>query len=301
MPCKSRFDFSFEEIVSQASDSIIITDLDINTPGPRIVYVNHAFQELSGYTYEEVIGKSPRFLQGSDTDRASREKIRQALTTQTPIRISLKNYTKNGEEYWIDVSILPLHDSNGNVTHFAAIQRDISEQKKNENMLDVLSKTDSLTGAINRRAFDDLLLKHYEKRHEEKCFVMMLDIDNFKTINDNFGHQAGDDYLKEFASTLKTAVRDSDLVSRLGGEEFCVILSNLNQDKVLQIAERMCSSIQSLSISNNHKKIMTTVSIGISEVDSDDQSKKEVLARADAALYEAKREGKNRYKLFLSK
>ncbi|HSG93108.1 MAG TPA: GGDEF domain-containing protein, partial [Methylotenera sp.] len=164
--------------------------------------------------------------------------------------------------------------------------------------LDVLSKTDSLTGAINRRAFDDLLLKHYENRHEEKCFVMMLDIDNFKTINDNFGHQAGDDYLKAFVSSLKTAVRESDLVSRLGGEEFCVILSNLNQDKVLQIAERMCSLIQALSISSNCKKITTTVSIGISEIDIGDQSKKEVLARADAALYEAKREGKNRYKLF---
>lgn len=301
MPAKPRFDFSFEEIVSQASDSIIITDLEINTPGPRIVYVNHAFQELSGYTFDEVMGKSPRFLQGPDTDRASCEKIRQALTTHTPIRISLKNYTKDGKDYWIDVSILPLHDSKGKVTHFAAIQRDITEQKRNENMLDVLSKTDSLTGAINRRAFEDLLLKHYEKRHEEKCFVMMLDIDNFKSINDNFGHQVGDDYLKQFVSTIKTALRGNDLVSRLGGEEFCVLLSNLDQDKVIQIAQRVCSSIQSLSISNNHKKIITTVSIGISEVDSDDPSKKEVLARADAALYEAKREGKNRYKLFLSK
>lgn len=298
MSDKNEFDFSFQEIVNQALDSIIITDLQITPPGPIILYVNHAFEKLSGYASEDLIGKSPRLLQGPDTDPHSREKIRQAIANQTPIRIPLKNYTKEGKEYWVDISILPLHDSKGRVTHFAAIQRDISEQKRNEIKLNMLSKTDSLTGTINRRAFNDLILKHYQQRRKEKCFLMMLDIDNFKAINDSFGHQTGDEYLQQFAAALKTAVRDSDEISRFGGEEFCILLSKINKYKVIQIAERVCSTIEALVLIKDKQKIITTVSIGISEINITDQSKKEVLTRADKALYEAKRQGKNRYKLF---
>ena len=124
------FDFDFQQIVDAANDVIIVTKSDpIDPPGPEIVYVNKAFTDLTGYAPDEVMGKTPRLLQSSGTDVDTKRAIKQALQKQQPVRVTIRNYAKSGREYWLDVSILPLRDESGEVTHFAAIERDVTEQK----------------------------------------------------------------------------------------------------------------------------------------------------------------------------
>ena len=225
-------EFDFSEIVQNAKDVVIVTKADpIDEPGPEIIYVNQAFSEMTGYSAEEVIGKSPRILQSKDTEIKEKLAIRRALEKKEAVRVTLRNYTKLGKEYWIDLSILPLRDNNGNVTHFASIQRDITEQKNLERKLQVLCRTDPLTTAANRRAFNEILSQEFSrfKRSQKEYALIMIDIDHFKSVNDEYGHAVGDQVLIEVTERCKDNLRYHDIVARLGGEEFCVLLRSLRR------------------------------------------------------------------------
>lgn len=290
-----EYDFSFQEIVEQANDTVIITDTKIDLPGPKIIYVNAAFTKHTGYSREEVIGLTPRILQGEGTSVAARRKIRDALSMKSPVRVPIKNYTKAGQEYWSDLSIIPLHNLEGEVTHFAAIQREITEQKRIEDELNSLSKIDSLTGVRNRRGFDELLTKCFRHRYTQSCHLMMVDIDNFKWINDSYGHQAGDRYLMQFVQAISDVLRDDDVIARVGGEEFCICLTEIDAITAEKIASRICEATAGLTLVNENQTIKTTVSIGISHISEMDTDREQVVKRADNALYKAKRAGKNRF------
>ena len=138
-----EFDFDFRSIVDAANDIIIVTrSHPIDPPGPEIVYVNQAFTDLTEYSRKEVLGKTPRLLQSSGTDVEARRMIKRALQKQEPIRTTIRNYSKTGKPYWLDISILPLRNKAGDVTHFVAIERDVTEQKEQEEKLEQLSRTD---------------------------------------------------------------------------------------------------------------------------------------------------------------
>jgi PAS domain S-box-containing protein len=125
-----------ESSVARLNDIILITEAaPFVVPGPRIVYVNEAFQRLTGFSREEAIGATPRILQGPNTDRATLAKIREALTSQAPIRAELLNYTKDGRDYWIEVNMSPVLGSDGVATHFVAVEREITERKRSEERL----------------------------------------------------------------------------------------------------------------------------------------------------------------------
>jgi len=126
-------DFSIEDVVRFANDIVIVTEADpLDEPGPKIVYVNEAFTRLTGYAKEEVLGKTPRVLQGPDSAPETRAEIRRALEKKEPIRTTIVNYSKSGEKYWLDINIIPLKNSKGEVTHFAAIERDLTVIKQAE-------------------------------------------------------------------------------------------------------------------------------------------------------------------------
>lgn len=126
-------EYSLEDVVKFANDIVIVTEAyPLDEPGPRIVYVNKAFTDLTGFTPEEVIGKTPRILQGPDSHPETRAEIRAALEKKEPTRTIIVNYSKSGRKYWLDMNIIPLRDSNGEVTHFAAIERDLTEMKEAE-------------------------------------------------------------------------------------------------------------------------------------------------------------------------
>lgn len=141
----------FQGALDYAKDVILITEAEpLDKPGPKIVYANRAFYELTGFRPEETIGADPRMLQGPDTDRATLDRVRAALKAHEPIRVEVVNYTKSGQSYWLDMIIVPLRDSGGKVTHFAAIERDITAIKNLEG--DLLRRHEMATGEVQRLA-----------------------------------------------------------------------------------------------------------------------------------------------------
>ncbi len=290
-------DFDFSAIVQHAKDIVIVTKAyPLNDPGPEIVYVNEAFTEKTGYTPEEVIGKTPRILQKEGTNRNDLDKVRQALEKKESVRVTLRNFSKKGNEYWVDLSILPLPDKNGKVTHFAAIQRDISDYKKLEQDLQTLCRTDPLTTAANRRAFNEIISQEFSrfKRSQKEYALVMIDLDHFKSINDQHGHGTGDHVLIEVTERCKDNLRVHDIIARLGGEEFCILLPYTNQEQAQKVAERLRQKIEIMPIISEGKRIKVTISVGISLVAVGDVDGHDAIERADKKLLEAKSMGKNR-------
>ena len=293
---QSTPEFDFSTIVNNAKDAVIVTKAEpIDDPGPEIIYVNKAFTEMTGYSSEEVIGKSPRILQSKDTEQKEKLAIRRALEKKEAIRVTLRNYTKTGREYWIDLSILPLHDKDGKLTHFASIQRDITKQKNLERELQILCRTDPLTTAANRRAFEEMLSQEFSrfKRSRKEYALIMIDIDHFKSVNDEYGHSVGDKVLIEVTEKCKDSLRYHDIVARLGGEEFCILLPYTNATQAKQIAERLRGKIESMQIISEGNRINVTVSVGLSLVCLDDSDGHDAMQRADQKLFEAKDLGRN--------
>ncbi len=293
----SNSDFDFSAIVQHAKDIVIVTKAyPLNDPGPEIVYVNEAFTEKTGYTPEEVIGKTPRILQKEGTNRNDLNKVRQALEKKESVRVTLRNFSKKGNEYWVDLSILPLPDKSGKITHFAAIQRDITDYKKLEQDLQTLCRTDPLTTAANRRAFNEIISQEFSrfKRSQKEYALVMIDLDNFKSINDQHGHGTGDRVLIEVTERCKDNLRVHDIIARLGGEEFCILLPYTNLEQAQKVAERLRQKIEIMPIISEGKRIKVTISVGISLVLEGDGDGHDAIERADKKLLEAKLMGRNR-------
>ena len=292
-----KYDFDFQAIVEAAKDVIIVTKASpIVSPGPEIVYVNKAFTELTGYSYEEAVGKNPRILQSAETDDTTKARIRAALENKTSIRTTIKNYSKSGKEYWLDISILPLQNSAGEVTHFVAIERDVTEQKKYEFKLDDLSKTDPLTGLLNRRGFDDIVSNELSrfKRTKSRFSICMIDADYFKKINDTYGHAFGDLVLKTLSDTFRNILRAQDSAARIGGEEFCIIFPDTSAESATHISNRLRNIVSKTPIFFDSTPVYINISVGVSEIDNMDVDGEKIVERADKALYLAKVSGRNK-------
>lgn len=292
-------DIPFEQIVAYANDTVVVTEAEpLLGDGPRIVYVNDAFTDLTGYTPEEAIGRSPRFLQGERTDPATRKRIRLALLDHVPIREQIINYTKGGQEYWLDMNIVPLRNSWGEVTHFAAIERDITAQKAETQLLKELANRDPLTGLLNRRGFSEqaqLLLANV-LRDSRSLSMAVIDIDFFKRINDSYGHDVGDQTLVHLARILRPSFRASDILGRLGGEEFAVLLAGAETLVSVELMNHFRETLAATPlILDNGESLHFTVSIGVASLQHAEKASIAALSKAaDTALYEAKRSGRNR-------
>ena len=288
--------FDFSAIVQNAKDVVIVTEASpIDAPGPKIIYVNDAFTETTGYSAEEVIGKTPRIFQKKGTDKEELSKIREALEKKEPVRVTLRNFSKTGKEYWVDISILPLRNTEGKVTHFASIQRDITEYKKLEQDLQILCRTDPLTTAANRRAFNEILSQEFSrfKRSQKEYALIMIDLDHFKSINDQHGHSVGDQVLIEVTERCKDNIRVHDILARLGGEEFCILLPYTETKQAQKVAERLREKIEIKPIIVDGLRVKVTISVGISLVSTGDEDGHQAMERADQKLFQAKESGRN--------
>ena len=292
----SGFDFNFKDIIDEASDVVVVTKASpISAPGPEIVYVNKAFTQLTGYSIEEAVGRDPRMLQSADTDPETKAKIRRALINKEPVRVTIKNYSKAGKGYWLDMNILPLKDTEGKVTHFVAIERDVTESKELEFKLDQLSRHDALSGLLNRRAFDEAIELEMSRFFKTaKVFtVLALDIDHFKRVNDQYGHQIGDQVIQKVAETCQSMFGKIASVARTGGEEFTILIPAMGAQTAELKAEALRKKIMDLSIKTDAGMLSITTSIGVSEVGEHDKIASQTLVRADKALYQAKGLGRN--------
>jgi diguanylate cyclase (GGDEF)-like protein/PAS domain S-box-containing protein len=411
----------FKSVLDQTADVVIITEVGpLDEPhGPKILYVNQSFTKLTGYSQKEILGKTPRILQGNKTDKETLKRIRQALEKKEAIHVELLNYAKDQTEYWLDFTIIPIKDSNGVVKYFAAIERDITERKKmeeakamlsalvefsdeavigkdlkgtifswnkaaenlygyteqeaiganikmlfpknreqefqnimckiardehikyfetlrahkdghtipvsltiapiknpqaevigasttarditqqklTEERLKHLAEHDTLTGLINRPLFEDRLeqamsLAKREKYNVAICFV---DIDNFKQINDFYGHATGDLFLRAVVKRIQTCLRAPDTFARFGGDEFGLILPSVSKDSATKLIKKILEHFSTKFLIEN-KTIHAALSIGISLYPKD--GSKLLLEKADAAMYFVKKQGKNNFKFF---
>lgn len=292
----------FLQLAETANDVIIVTSADVNKPGPLIVYVNPAFSRLTGYSAAEAIGRSPRFLQGDGTSRVTLDRIAASLRAGDAVHEKVLNYAKSGAPYWLDLRIVALRDATGAITHFAAIERDVTTDKRRLDELEFVADRDTLTGIHNRRAFlrvaeEEIMAADARRRagaaSQEGPCLAFIDVDHFKRVNDLLGHAAGDAVLFGMAGTLTANARRADLVGRLGGEEFAVVMPDLPVREAEALAERLRRVVAAKPFETSWGPVPVTVSIGVASYREGD-GLAQLMARADAAMYAAKRSGRDR-------
>jgi diguanylate cyclase (GGDEF)-like protein/PAS domain S-box-containing protein len=404
--------------VEGSADSICITRANLDPPGPEIVYVNSGFTRMTGYEPHEVLGQSPRMLQGPDSDRRELARVRRELSAGRRVEAELINYRKDGSSFYIQWTISPLRDAQGRITHFVAVQRDvtarrateealrlaslvyehsseammvcdptarimavnpaftritgyelaevvdqdprmmssgrqpdsfhdamwatlrsrghwegdvwnrrkdgseyvvrlvvnairdsdgnitrlvalfsdITQQKRAEELIWRQANFDTLTGLPNRQLFMDRLQQEIRRalRQKELLALLFIDLDRFKEVNDTLGHNIGDALLVEAARRLRTRLRDSDTVSRLGGDEFTVILPGLRgQDDADRLAAGLLE-VLSQPFRLQDEQVYVSASIGMTFCPNDGRELALLLKQADQAMYAAKRAGRNR-------
>ncbi len=295
-----------EQAVSSLNDMILITEAEpVDEPGPRIVYVNDAFERMTGYERHEALGRTPRILQGPDTARAELDRIHGALKAWEPVRAELINYTKDQRPYWVELMIQPICDERGWYTHWVSVERDVTERRAAAEKVHQLAYFDALTSLPNR-AFFLMTAKDVMARYAEcETFgaALLIDLDNFKLVNDHWGHDQGDSLLQQVAQRLREALSPQDVLARLGGDEFILMVTDLGTDKAeaLQRVEALCVRVlstlsQQLVIGD--REYFTSASMGVVVFGESALSVEELLSRADSAMYSAKDAGRNTYRFF---
>ncbi|MGI8910610.1 MAG: PAS domain S-box protein [Rubrobacteraceae bacterium] len=418
-----------ESVAVNANDAIMISEAwPFDEPGPRVVYVNETFTRMTGYEPDEVIGKTPRLLQGPGTDRAQLDRIRESFERWEPVRAEVLNFRKDGTEFWVELNITPVADESGLVTHWVSVQRETTERRRMEEALreseeryravveqsveniylfdprtkrilesnaaleELLGYTsvelhgmtiydivahpaedidltverhllegqrfvgerryrhkdgslievgvsatvipyrdghavcavardateqkaleeqlthqafhDPLTDLPNRALFLDRLDHALSRvrREDGSVAVLFVDLDDFKSINDSLGHEAGDILLGEVARRLQSCVRPGDTVARLFGDEFGVMLdAPAEVEEARQVTERITEILRA-PFHLDGREVFVSSSIGIASgpvsEDPEREQPKDVLRRADLAMYAAKSSGKSRYEVF---
>ncbi len=295
-----------EVCIDHLNDAIVITEAEpINNPGPRIVWANRVFYERNGYSPDEIIGQSPRILQGPESDRAAIKRIRVALEKWQSIRVEVLNYRKDRSTYWNELEIVPVANEKGWYTHWVSVQRDITERKLIEKQLHQLAFYDPLTKLPNRRLLNDRLSQAIasSKRSGYYGALMFLDMDNFKQLNDSYGHELGDILLVEVANRLTDCVREIDTIARFGGDEFVIVLYELDVNKdeakirAAIVAEKVRATLAQPYLLTLHSEEIIehhcAASIGVNLFIGDEISESDILKWADTAMYQAKEAGRN--------
>jgi len=274
------------------NDYVITSATDIEG---TIISVSRAFCKISGYSEAELIGQNHRIIRHPDMPNSIYKDMWQTIPKGKEWKGELKNRTKLGDFYWVDVYIQPNKDQDGKVIGYTAVRQDITDKKK----LEELSIKDELTGAYNRRFYNQVLSVEINRAKRNELWVgfLMVDADHFKKYNDTYGHRAGDEVLKKIVSTLAASFRRSgDHIFRLGGEEFAVLYSAECKDQLRSSAERARQAMYDLTIehSGNEPHNFVTLSMGLMELDpKKEYTSEEIYKYADEALYRAKQSGRN--------
>jgi diguanylate cyclase (GGDEF)-like protein/PAS domain S-box-containing protein len=280
--------------VEQSYNSIVITDLDAN-----IQYANAAFTKTTGYTLDEVKGKNPRILQSGKTAKSTYGEMWARVTAGKSWKGELLNRRKDGREYHESIMVSPVRQTDGRVTHYLAIKEDLTKLKEAEKNIQHLSNFDVLTGLPNRTLLNERVNFAINlSQHTDTSFALLfLDLDHFKYINDNLGHRVGDTLLVELSMRLKSAIRQDDTLSRMGGDEFVFVLPDTDADHAARLSEKLLDVIaQTCRI--EQQDLVVTASIGIAMYPENGNSFDVLAQCADVAMYRAKQNGRNMFRFF---
>jgi len=282
-------------LFEKSSDAIVISDAS-----NHILAANKAYTKLTGYSEDEALGKNPGFTKSHRHGREFYEAMWKSINDTDRWEGEIWDRRKNGEAYPKWLSITALRDADGQICNYVAIFTDVSDLRTSEDRLWRLAHHDSLTGLPNRLLFvsklDDTVKR--ASRLNEQFALMFIDMDHFKTINDKLGHIVGDMFLKECAIRFLTLVRDSDTVARIGGDEFVILLDNINNaDNVPHIINKIVNGMKPLiKIENND--IQASMSIGVAIFPQHGNDAQTLLKNADTAMYEVKAAGRNGVQMY---
>ncbi len=287
--------------ISHLNDIVLITEVNAHAQIDHcIVFVNDAFERHTGFQRSEVLGKTPRLLQGPRTQRSELDRIRAALDQSRPVRAEIINYKKNGERFWIELDIVPVDHLGHGVTHWVSVARDITARKAAEDEIEHLAFYDALTTLPNRQLLMSRLERALAQTGEAKNIgaLIFIDLDHFKNLNDTLGHSVGDLLLQQVAARLAACLRLSDTVARLGGDEFVVLLEGLSDEPQLAesfaklVGEKILATLSDPYDLAGYQHY-GTCSIGITCFDQHDRNVGDLLKQADLAMYKAKASGRN--------
>ena len=283
------------EAIRQSGEGILMTDAQ-----QIILSVNPAFEAVTGYRADEVIGKTPALIASLRHDQQFYAAMNESLDNTGHWRGEVWNRRKNGEVYpeWLGVSVV--RQSDGRPKYFVYIYSDMSERQAAQQRIEFLAHHDPLTGLPNRLLLRDRMeqAKALAVRMHSRVALMFLDLDRFKTINDSLGHPVGDALLKEVVERLKSCVRESDTISRQGGDEFIVLLNDVrDSDSVSRVADKIHQRMGEPIMLGKHS-LITSFSIGIALYPDDGDEFDSLLQKADTAMYHAKGAGRNGHRFF---
>jgi diguanylate cyclase (GGDEF)-like protein/PAS domain S-box-containing protein len=282
-------------VFESTAEGILITD-----PAQRIVAVNRAFTDMTGYGEGEVRGRRPTLLGDERHDEAFFAELWNSVHHTGRWQGELWGRSKSGEVRPYLMTVSTLHDEQGVVLNYVAVMRDISNIKQSQQQLEYLANYDALTGLGNRNLFLTQLKVGIERaaRHRRGLALIFIDLDNFKVINDTLGHDVGDQLLSEVARRLKACVRQEDIVCRLGGDEFTVYVEDFADPQLLvSTAQRLVQAVSEPYQITGHD-IFVTASIGISTYPNDGATISELVKNADVAMYKVKEQGRNGFQFF---
>ena len=299
-----------EITLSQSGDFLNTVFESINDPfniidrDYRIMKANESYARMRGKTVEQLIGKRCYEILQNRNDVCEDCSVKETFESSRPNAKEKLVSFSGGSHVWIEIFTHPVFDENGNVTSVIEYTRDVTKRKRAEAERDILvdklqylSRTDDLTGLLNRRALIEKLEDEVRRtqRYKTHLSILICDIDYFKEINDSYGHDTGDRVLQIVSNLFKESLRSIDIIGRYGGDEFLVILPETSMDAAKEIAERIRSTIDNFRWEREGKEaIRTTLSLGVAEFDIDKETIDDLIKRADNALYMAKGGGRNR-------
>jgi diguanylate cyclase (GGDEF)-like protein/PAS domain S-box-containing protein len=279
--------------LDSAANGILITDVE-----GKILWVNPAFEKITSYSLDEIIGNLPEFFGRGQQGIADYSEHWASVQYGQSWRGEVSNVRKDGSEYVLEITITPVIDVEGKITHYIAICQDITEGIRVKEQLEYQATHDLLTGLPNRLLFSDRLdhALAIAKRIGQQGAILLIDMDDFKSINDAFSHEEGDEFLKRIVGRFEECLRESDTVARIGGDEFAVLLENVDQDTVGIVAQKV-NQVLSEPMKMRGNTIISTASIGISVFPQDGEDFTTLFKNADLAMYQAKEE-KNTYQFY---
>ncbi len=282
-------------VFKEAHEGIIITD-----PSGKIIDANPSVSLLSGYTREDIIGNKPNMFSSGKHSPKFYADMWQRIKETGHWQGEVWNRKKDGELYAELLNISSIVDDNGHVLHYVGIFSDITENKRQQEKLQQLAHYDALTQLPNRTLFIDRFKQAtaYNKRTSTQLAICFLDLDNFKPINDNYGHEVGDELLIEVSKRIQATIREEDTASRQGGDEFALLLVGIQTlEQCEQIMGRLHEYLAQPYLINNHV-IVIGASSGFTLYPTDNADLDTLIRHADQAMYHAKLAGKNRFHLF---
>ena len=282
------------EALGQSPHTVVITDSQA-----QIIYVNQAFSESSGYSAAEVLGRNPRILQSDQTPRSTYEDMWAKLRSGLPWEGEFINRRKNGQLYTERASLYPIRNAFGEATHYVAHKEDITLQREAQERIQALSNNDTLTGLLNKKAFDERLTQALERAGASHGRVSLLwfDLDNFKLVNESLGHAAGDELLVALASRLRASLEPHIALARYSGDSFAAIVPGADQATVALIAQEALAQLQTTLQVHGHAVSMSA-SVGIAVYPDDAKTTSALESAAEVAMYRVKQDGRNGLRFF---